>query len=383
MEGILVLLLCFGCIEWAHAQPTPGVWFTPLGGNGTIQQVVAMPPGVYPTCTVTDPCQTVDQYIPAHPLAPFDQEVSLQLRGPMNVSVIAVYERSGNNFNLVSYWEQGEASLTSNITFLSNSGDWSICQGNALGYTGPYANSSSSTPQILNGWIAEGLEITVMSGTPCNNDCGFYRGVGYHGWAGDKIIITSVSMPHSIDNNDPAVWSLNADTVRTAQYGCNCHASGCGEFDIAEVVPTSPLDNCYMTLYSYNGNRGTQAYFPRPVDTYSTYFTHYSETDNKIFALDLPWGCFPYSSVVPASYVEQLESITVSAATFPQQPNTNAQFNCTSNLPYSGPTQPPVSPSTVAPSSGGPPYGTTSEGSLLTRVPFYLFISIALGGLFL
>jgi len=39
--------------------------------------------------------------------------------------------------------------------------------------------------------------------------------------------------------NRPAIWMLNAQIPRTLQYGnadCSCWASGCGEFDIFEVL---------------------------------------------------------------------------------------------------------------------------------------------------
>lgn len=80
-----------------------------------------------------------------------------------------------------------------------------------------------------------------MSAVPCNNDCGYYTGVGLHGWAGmiwvrgpfsrcvkppcvliacyigDKIFVVEASMPHSTANDIPAIWSLNAKIVRTYQ----------------------------------------------------------------------------------------------------------------------------------------------------------------------
>jgi hypothetical protein len=52
----------------------------------------------------------------------------------------------------------------------------------------------------------------------------------------DKIFMIDFSMPmdgNSGFNGDmPALWILNADIPRTAQYGpedCNCWSSGCGE----------------------------------------------------------------------------------------------------------------------------------------------------------
>jgi hypothetical protein len=64
------------------------------------------------------------------------------------------------------------------------------------------------------------LEITVLTSKPCQGvaDCGYYRGVGLHGWDGDKIFVVETSMPLVGGSNDnPAIWSLNAKIVRTAQ----------------------------------------------------------------------------------------------------------------------------------------------------------------------
>jgi len=204
-----------------------------------------------------------------------------------------------------------------------------------MGYTTPYANASSSTPQLLAGYLGAGLEITVLSAVACStaNPCAFSRGVALHGWAGDKIVVVETSMPTSATQDIPAIWTLNANIVRSAQYGCNCHASGCGEFDIAEIINMNADRNkLYMTLYSYNGNAGTPAYFARPtgMTTYRTYLTHFSVSGNRIFALDLPPGCFKYGASVPAASIAQLEATAVNATTFASNPNTNSVFNCPS-----------------------------------------------------
>lgn len=61
----------------------------------------------------------------------------------------------------------------------------------------------------------------------------------------------------------PSVWMLNAQIPRTGQYSsCSCWTSGCGEFDICEVLDSGNT-RCKST---YHGNTpgGSSDYFARP-----------------------------------------------------------------------------------------------------------------------
>ena len=63
----------------------------------------------------------------------------------------------------------------------------------------------------------------------------------------------------------PAIWMLNAQIPRTLQYGkaeCSCWTTGCGEFDIFEVLAPGDL-RCKSTLHS-NIAGGNSDYFKRP-----------------------------------------------------------------------------------------------------------------------
>ena len=65
--------------------------------------------------------------------------------------------------------------------------------------------------------------------------------------------------------NMPAVWMLNAEVPRTAQYGpaeCSCWSSGCGEFDIMEVLD-SGNKRCKSTFHT-NKPAGNSDYITRP-----------------------------------------------------------------------------------------------------------------------
>lgn len=62
----------------------------------------------------------------------------------------------------------------------------------------------------------------------------------------------------------PAAWMLNAQVPRTEQYGdCSCWQSGCGEFDIFEVLD-SGNQKCKSTWHGAH-SLGDSNWFPRPV----------------------------------------------------------------------------------------------------------------------
>jgi hypothetical protein len=61
----------------------------------------------------------------------------------------------------------------------------------------------------------------------------------------------------------PSLWILNSRIPRTMQYGdCSCWQSGCGEFDIMEVLDSGDL-RCKSTFHTkFPG--GSSDYIPRP-----------------------------------------------------------------------------------------------------------------------
>lgn len=81
------------------------------------------------------------------------------------------------------------------------------------------------------------------------------------------------------NSNMPAIWSLNSLIGRTQQYPSNkdnsCWDSGCGEFDIFEVLHWDYPASQYMTSTLHTrqgagengkGGGGTCDYFKRPTD---------------------------------------------------------------------------------------------------------------------
>ena len=64
----------------------------------------------------------------------------------------------------------------------------------------------------------------------------------------------------------PAVWLMNAQIALTSQYGtnphCSCWTTGCGEFDLFEVLDTGNI-RCKSTLHMAPAG-GSSDYFERP-----------------------------------------------------------------------------------------------------------------------
>ena len=91
------------------------------------------------------------------------------------------------------------------------------------------------------------------------------------------MLVVTFNMPPSSDASKvPAIWALNAQIVRSAQYGCNCRGvgspGGCGELDILETIVNQDPNRAISEIYSFKGATGSGDgnYFARPVGTPTT-----------------------------------------------------------------------------------------------------------------
>ncbi|KAM5467170.1 target of Sbf [Microsporum ferrugineum] len=169
------------------------------------------------------------------------------------------------------------------ITFFNNEGAWGkgVTQGFgcALSYAAANIFGIASSPVVpSNSEIPDGKEVTILTDQECENgSCGFTRpgAAANHGFGGtDKIFLVSLDMPLTGARAEsiytpvdmPAFWLLNARIPLTSQYPtnkeCSCWASGCGEFDVLEVL--APGDKrCKSTLHADVAG-GSSYYFNRP-----------------------------------------------------------------------------------------------------------------------
>lgn len=93
------------------------------------------------------------------------------------------------------------------------------------------------------------------------------------GFGGDhKIFLVEFSMPYTgksgFNGDMPAIWLNNAQIPLTSQYGtnpnCSCWTSGCGEFDVFEILDSGNF-RCKSTLHMAPAG-GSSDYFERPVN---------------------------------------------------------------------------------------------------------------------
>ena len=138
--------------------------------------------------------------------------------------------------------------------------------------------STTSAPEILEDCLVpSNQEYTIWTDKKCsqqNDDCGYYNPVvpAYHGFGGSaKAFLFEFSMPHDtcdegLNPDAPAIWMLNSLIPRTDQYGCSCWESGCGEFDLFEVL-TKSEERMKSTVHDEQ-SFGSSNWFARPVNEF-------------------------------------------------------------------------------------------------------------------
>jgi hypothetical protein len=196
-----------------------------------------------------------------------------------------IQEETGDGeFTRVGYWsDEGESN---GLTFMNHrggqgSGVFDYCWGNSISYADKTLQSGSAKPQIPDAIdLDSNQEFIVMSNTPCaeGDGCGYHLpGIpAYHGFGGGKKIFAfEFSMPEGgaggFNGNMPAVWLLNANIPKTAQYGaCSCWDTGCGELDVFEVLQGKhdSVKTHYHSKQGANGGKygggGSPDFFKRP-----------------------------------------------------------------------------------------------------------------------
>ncbi|KAL8652865.1 MAG: hypothetical protein Q9210_002446 [Variospora velana] len=179
---------------------------------------------------------------------------------------------SGSSWSRQAYYNADTGS-SDGFTFLNHFGgsqgkpgtaDGGPAFGASLSYASSDGKSAAASPQMLhNQLIEDDVEVIVMSDRKCSGDS--------YGFAGDhKLFMVEFSMPATgktgFNGDMPGIWLLNAQIPLTSQYGtnpsCSCWTSGCGEFDLFEVLD-SGNPRCKSTLHMAPAG-GSSDYFKRP-----------------------------------------------------------------------------------------------------------------------
>jgi hypothetical protein len=182
----------------------------------------------------------------------------------------------------------------------------------SLAYLDSAGTAGAASSSILaDTLIPSNTEFAIFTGKACSNgDCGFTRpgGVAYHGFDGaDKVFLVEFSMPHDgtagFNADMPAFWLLNAQIPRTLQYGdasCSCWTTGCGEFDVAEVL-SSGDNRCKSTVHT-NAPGGSSDYLVRPTSGTMKLAVIFNSADATINVQVLP-DSTDFSSSLTATQV--------------------------------------------------------------------------------
>lgn len=227
---------------------------------------------------------------------PLNEELSVHFRGPLKLHQFAFYSgdsyvkgQSQGTFTRAAYYSALDGTAN-NLTFLTNAGADSDCLGKALTYASSNGTGKADSETVLaqDTFLHSDDEYLIFSSTKCeklgtDKDCGVYRsGIpAYQGFNGTvKMFLFEFEMPEETKQNNsnifydmPAIWLLNAKIPRTSQYSsnpnCSCWNSGCGEYDIFEIMNSTESTHLYSTIHDYqdtdNINMGMAApgYFAR------------------------------------------------------------------------------------------------------------------------
>lgn len=172
-------------------------------------------------------------------------------------------------FTRTGYYNSKQG-VAEGLTMLNNmggqgSGTFDYCFGNSLSYMNSKATGGSATPQVLADMtIPSNTEFSFWTDQKCDAEhCGFFRPdiPAFRGFEGaNKIFLFEFSMPADsaggANGNMPAIWALNVEIPLATQYGpaqCSCWNTGCGEFDMFEVL----TDNKDLLTTHYHSDQGT------------------------------------------------------------------------------------------------------------------------------
>ncbi|MDC0672918.1 DUF2403 domain-containing lipoprotein [Nannocystis radixulma] len=224
------------------------------GGTITFQEIGA--PGWYPSrrdpavgpCDAyeVDGCCLAQHEVTGDQLTPWDEDLILTLRGPLQLKQFAAYQpASGDSgqWSLVSGWDER----------------WPA-EGQGLAFKGNDTESEGFA-----GIVGTECLVNVSTATPfaCGDGSSPFCPAGddaeYHGWAGSKLFVLLARMPDAgvvgepcSDNADgnwynaPWIGLSLGELVRAGSFSnCQCYAKnpdewylgdGCGQFNVFEVV---------------------------------------------------------------------------------------------------------------------------------------------------
>ena len=227
------------------------------------------------------------------------------------------------NWGRQAYYNAAQATAHG-LVFLNHhggqgSGVFDTHFGSSLSYASADNSAGSASPVTLaDTLIPDNSEFVIMADKPCSDgSCGTVRAgtVAYHGFDGaSKLFLLEFGMPLSgnhggLNGDMPAAWILNAQIPRTIQYGdCSCWTSGCGEFDVFEVLD-SGNQKCKSTWHGIKA-KGDSNWFQRPVSGTKKAAVMFDDRASTAHIVMLPDDSSFESSITEATIAAWLNSIS-------------------------------------------------------------------------
>ena len=280
----LLTVFAWASAAVAASKQYDALQFTNLGFNGQYTPVLALNDPELDTCS----CQVGDAVSFSGPGTPFDEDLAVYVRGPLQLKYFYVFTSDdfvlGSNDSSWTAVAGYNGSKAENLTFLTPAGADLKCLGKALTYADSDGTSKADKATLLSpdAELKLNEELVIFSDKKCGNlsvngDCGVYRnGIpAYHGFKGKAKffvfgwkLVNDVDLPNTVAHyNKSAILLLNARIPRTSMNfrdgnysDCLCWLLGCGELAAFEATDDGHNNQFRTTLHSlqntYNVDQG-------------------------------------------------------------------------------------------------------------------------------
>ncbi len=236
------------------------------GGTVTYQNIGAV--GSYPSvCSPTgDACCRKDKIISSDKLTPWDEDLIMTLRGPIDIKQFATYqptvEGQASPWRLVSSWDVRTPAAAQGIAF----------SGDAAKGGKPFTGVVASTCLVN-----ASTDKAFGCGAGSNPYCAANSSNKNTGWAGSKMFVFLASMPHvgsgaitaeqncgALSNgwhDAPWIGLSVGELIRSGAFSsCQCyertpyHGDGCGQINALEVINDNDTSGNYKNLEIFSSN---------------------------------------------------------------------------------------------------------------------------------
>lgn len=242
--------------------PFTGIDFGAVSDGGTVTYSNIGKAGSYPSVCAPNGnmCCRQTKTIAGDKLTPWDQDLIMTLRGPLDIKQFATYqpttEGSPSPWKLVSSWDVRKPDAGKGIAFTGNAAPNTKFKG------------SIGSVCLVNASTDKAFGCGPASSPYCNAN----SENKYTGWAGSKLFVVLASAPHvgsgaittaqsCADNGwtDAPWFGISVgELIRAGAFSnCNCYEStlyqgnGCGQINAMEVINDK---NAYTNLEVFSSN---------------------------------------------------------------------------------------------------------------------------------